>query len=91
MKKYTKNKSNKTPVQAGSDMSVKEALLYYLMPECDGAERGYVYKRPGKKDDHASVMITFKTNEDLERWRNAGERLFRGFIDMAIRDGDFDD
>ena len=49
------------------------------------------YMLPDIKDiNHPFLAIDFKTNEQMENWREAFTRLFGEYMKLAEQDGDFD-
>ena len=47
------------------------------------------YKLPETDVDHSFLVIKFKTNEDMENWRESFIRLFGEYMELAQKDGDF--
>lgn len=70
-------------------MSLKDALRIATVP--DGLFTVFYDERlPDKDNQFAYKTHVFKTNNDLEEYRDAITRLFTEYMDMAKKDGDFD-
>lgn len=73
-----------------SEMSLKEALRIHTNPD-HLVNVSYSHKLPDKEQKCSYVVLAFKNNDALETWRDAHVRLFTEFMEMAKRDGDFED
>ena len=75
------------------DMPLKDALCIItgaLSKQYNGFQGAfYDHKLPDKDNTQAYVILAFKTNNDLERWRDAHTRIFTEYMNMAKADGDF--
>lgn len=69
------------------DLSLKEALRI-LGTETSGASP--FYKLPDSKLS-PFLCMNFKDNKQMADWRDAQTRLFVEYMDMAEKDGDFED
>ena len=71
-------------------MSLKKALKIMTMP--DGLVTMTAFRKlPNNHQHYACVALTFKSNKDLEEWRDAHTRTFMEYMDLAQKDGDFED
>ena len=68
-------------------MSLKEALE--IMVDPDSVKSMFFYHNLPDREENPFVCISFKTNLELERWRDAHLRLFKELMKIKTNDGDF--
>ena len=70
-------------------MSLKEALE--IMVGSDSVKSmGFYHNLPGG-EGHPFIGISFESNLDVAKWRDAHLRLFRELMDIKTNDGDFEE
>ena len=72
-----------------SSLSLKEALKINARTDISTGTY-YHYNLPDEEYKHAYVMLEFKSNADLNDWRDAQLKLFNEWLDMAVKDGDIE-
>lgn len=68
-------------------MSLKEALE--IMLGIGENKSMFFYHNLPRREENPFVCISFKTNLELERWRDAHLRLFKELMRIKTNDGDF--
>lgn len=68
-------------------MSLKEALE--IMLGIGEHKSMFFYHNLPRREENPFVCISFKTNLELERWRDAHLRLFKELMRIKTNDGDF--
>ena len=70
-------------------MSIKDALE--IMVDPDSVKSMFFYHNLPGREGHPFIGISFESNLDLERWRDAHLRLFRELMNIKTNDGDFEE
>ena len=72
-----------------TEMSLKEALK--IVTDTDHKITNAAWDHRKDKDGHPVACLWFKTNEDIENWRDAYCRLFEEAMKYMRTDGEFED